>query len=103
MHVLCPAAATLLLQSATHELDPSAVEPAARLVRAAHPDHDGRIVGHGAELRFIDNSTLGIDDRDIDIGRLQLYEPGGNIADESLELDSSSSERRCSVSRESAR
>ena len=44
-----PALAELVLERMTDEFEPAAVEPAAPLVRPAHPDHHGGVVGERAE------------------------------------------------------
>src|SRR4029453_18765186 len=49
MHIVGPATAKFLLHRATNEVDPPAVQPGARLVRAAHPNHDRRVVRERAE------------------------------------------------------
>ena len=53
VHVLGPAVAELLLQRATHEIQPRLVEPGAELVGAADPDHDRSGVRHVPEAPLV--------------------------------------------------
>src|SRR5215470_5830594 len=60
MGVFGPAIAKLLPHGAAHEGEPRLVEPRAKLVGTAHPDHDGCVVGHESEAFLtLDQGLLG--------------------------------------------
>src|SRR5579872_2461743 len=52
MHILCPAIARLLFESAPDEIQPALVEVITKLVGARHPDHDGRSISNHSKTLF---------------------------------------------------